>query len=115
MPGDRDPKKSEEGLNEDGHQYKIARSAEHRRGIGEDEGADDIPRRLLRHPQQRGQCDLLWLTLEHFHDRHAFDAIFVEYLLEDRGLGDAESDPQPDPNHDDAEEERNPPSPNPEL
>jgi len=64
------------GLNEDGHQHKIARSAKHRRGVGEDEGADDIARCLLRHPQQRGQCNLPWLTLEHFHDRYAFYAFF---------------------------------------
>src|SRR5438067_253419 len=115
MPGYRDPEEPEHGLSEDGHQHKIARSAEHRRGVGEDEGADDISRRLLRHPQQRSQRDLLWLTLEHFQDRHAFDAFFVEHLLEDRGLGDAEPDPQTDSNHDNAEKERNPPSPNQEL
>src|SRR5438477_12114248 len=76
MPGYRDPEKSEDGLSEDGHQHKIARSAEHRRGVGEDEGADDIARRLLRHSQQRGQRDLLRLPLEYFQDRHAFDALF---------------------------------------
>ena len=42
MPGDGDPEKSEDGLRQDGHQHKIARSAEHRRSVGEDEGADDI-------------------------------------------------------------------------
>src|SRR5258708_745730 len=100
----------DDGLSEDGHQNKIARSAEHRRSISENEGADDIGRGLLRHPQQRGQRDLLRLTLEHFQDRHTFNAFFVEHLLEDRGLGDAEPDPQTDPNHDNAEKERNPPS-----
>src|SRR5205823_9582512 len=115
MPGNRDPEESEDGLGEDGHQYKIALSAEHRRGVSEDEGADDIARRLLRHPQQRSQRDLLWLTFEHFQDRHAFDALFVEHLLEDRGLGDAEADPQTDSDHHNAEKERNPPSPNEEL
>src|ERR1700747_809766 len=115
MPGDRDPKKSEDGLSEDGHQHKIALSAEHRRGVGEDEGTEDIAGRLLRHPQQRSQRDLLRLNAEPFQDRHAFDTFFVEHLLEDRGLGDAEPDPQTDPNHDNAEKERDPPSPNEEL
>src|SRR5438874_7558551 len=115
MSGHRDPEESEDGLGEDGHQHKSARSAEHRRGVGEDEGADDIARRLLRHPQQRGQRDLLRLPLEYFQDRHAFDALFGKHLLEDRGLGDAEPDPQTDPDHDNAEKERDPPSPNQEL
>src|SRR5437660_8842307 len=115
MPGYRDPEKSEDGLSEDGHQHKIARSAEYRRSVGEDEGADDIARRLLGHPQQRSQRDLLRLTLEHFQDRHAFDSLFVEHLLKDRGLGNTKPDPQTDPNHDNAEKERNPPSPSQEL
>jgi hypothetical protein len=55
------------------------------------------------------------VAFEDFQDRHAFDAFLVEHLLEDRGFGDAEPDPQPDANHDDAEEERNPPSPDEEL
>src|SRR6202035_1943294 len=115
MPGDWHPKKSEDGLNEDGHQHKIARSAEHRRGVGEDEGADNITRRLLRHTQQRGQRNLFRLTLEYFQDGHAFNAFFVEHLLKDRGLADTEPDPQTDPDHDNAEKERNSPSPNQEL
>jgi hypothetical protein len=95
MPGDWHPEKSEDGLNEDGHQHKIARSAEHRRGVGEDEGADNITRRLLRHTQQRGQRNLFRLTLEYFQDGHAFNAFFVEHLLKDRGLADTEPDPRP--------------------
>ena len=115
MPGDWDPEKAETGLNEDSHQHKIARSAEHRRRVGEDERTDDIAWRLLRHSHQRAESDLLWLTLEHLQNRHAFDALFVEHFLEDRGLGDAETDPQADPDHDDAKEEWNSPSPNQEL
>src|SRR5215469_13338798 len=115
MPGDWHPEKSEDGLKEDGHQHKIARSAEHRRGVGEDEGADNITRRLLRHTQQRGQRNLLRLTFEYFEDGHAFNAFFVEHLLKDRGLADTEPDPQTDRDHDNAEKKRYPPSPNQKL
>ena len=111
----RDPKKPEDGLEEDRDQHKIAFDAKHRRRISEDEGADNITRRLLRHTQQRSQRDLFRLTLEYFQDGHAFNAFFVEHLLKDRGLADTEPDPQTDRDHDNAEKKRYPPSPNQKL
>src|SRR5215831_9121726 len=97
MSGDRDPNKSQHGLNEDRHQDKVALRAQHRCGVSKDKGTNDITGCLLRHSNERGKCDLLWLTLEHFQDWHALDALLIEHLLKDRGLGDAEPDPQPDP------------------
>ena len=43
-------------------------------------------------------------------ERAPFDAILVDQLPEDRGFEDAEADPQSDPDHDDAQEERNAPT-----
>ncbi len=73
-----------------------------------------IAGRLLGQPQQRGQRDLFRLALEYLKHGHAFDAFFVEHLLEDRRFEDAEPDPQPDPHHDDADEERDAPAPHQE-
>ena len=96
-------------------QQEIARHPRHRRAVAEDPRADDIAGRLLRHAQQRGQCHLLRLPLQHLPHRHALDALLVDHLLEDRGLENAEPDPQPDDDHDGAEEERNAPAPGEEL
>ena len=109
------PEKPQDGLDEHAHQQEIARGAQDRRAVGEDESAKDIARRLLRQPQQRRQRDLLGLALEHFEHRHAFDAVFGDHLLEDRGFEDAEPDPQPDPDHDDADQKRDAPAPHQEL
>ena len=88
---------------------------QHRRAIREDEGAKDIAGRLLRHPQQRRKQHLFRLTTQHFEHRYAFDALFLEDLLEHRRFKNPKPDPQTDADHDDADEERNAPSPDQEL
>src|SRR5262249_23837337 len=115
MPGHDDEKEPEDRLNKHGHQHEIAAGAEHGRGIGEDEGADDITRRLLRHTQQGGQQHLLGLALQHLQHRYAFDALLSEYPPKYWGFEDTEPNPQPDTDHDDAEKERNSPAPNEKL
>ena len=55
------------------------------------------------------------LPPQHLEHRHAFGAFLVEDLLEHRGFHDAETDPQPDADHDGAEEERDAPAPDQEL
>ena len=115
MPSNRHPEKTEDGRDEYADQQKIARGAEDSRPIGENESAKNIARCLLRQPQQCGQRDLFGLALEHFEHRHAFDALFVDHLLEDGGFENTKPDPQPDPNHDDADQKRDAPPPHQEL
>src|SRR5215469_11021064 len=115
MSGDGDPQKSEHRLDENSHQYEVARNAEHCRSVSEDKGTDDITRRLLRHPQQRAEYYLFRLAFEHFQDGYALHAFILDNLPEYGGLGNSEPDPQADANHDDAEKERYPPPPDQEL
>ena len=59
---------------------------QHRRRIGENEGADDEAGALLRQAQQGRQDQLLGLALQHFEHRDALDPLFVEHFLENRRL-----------------------------
>ena len=83
--------------------------------VGEDEGGEDIERRLLGHPQQSREDDLLRLLLDDFEDRRLLDLVLVQELLEYRRLEDAEPDPQADADQDDRQRERNAPAPGQEL
>jgi len=88
--------------------------AQYRCAVSEDERAEDVSRRLLRQPQQGRQYHLFGLALEHLKHRHALYAFLVEHFLEDRGFENA-PDPQPDADHDDADQEWNAPAPDQEL
>ena len=118
-PGGDNPEEAEDGLGDDGEQQgNCARTQAPRRAVGEDEGTDNIAReRLFRQAQQRGRGSPASAgALQHFKHRHAFDArSFGDHLLEDRRLENAgATDPQPDANHDDADQERNAPAPHEE-
>ena len=69
----------------------------------------------MTHPDQGGQGDQLGLSPQHFEHRRALDALFFDEAVNGRSLEDAETDIEPDPNHDDAEPERHAPSPGEEL
>jgi hypothetical protein len=55
------------------------------------------------------------LTPKHFENRHALYALLFDDLLEDGRFKYPKPDPKPNAHHDDAEEERDPPSPDQEL
>src|SRR6516225_7785428 len=79
--------------------------------IGEDKGDVDKDGGHLPHARERGKKDLLWLALEDLADRRAGDALLGEHLLKDRRLENAEPDPQPNGDHDEAQPERDAPAP----
>jgi hypothetical protein len=83
--------------------------------VGEDEGDIDEDRRHLPHSHQRSEDDLLRLALEDLNHRCARNPLLGNDLLEDRRLEDAEPDPQTNPDHDDAQQERHAPAPAQEL
>ena len=94
---------------------EVARHVQRADCVGEDEGGEDVERRLFGHPQQRREDDLPRLLLDHFEDRGFLDLVVVEEFLEHRRLEDAEPDPQADADQDDRKRERNPPAPGEEL
>jgi hypothetical protein len=77
---------------------------EHLDPIGEDEGRVDEGRCLVHHPRQRREDDRARLPLDHLKDRRALDPVLRQQPLEGGGLGNAEPDPKPEPDHDDAED-----------
>jgi hypothetical protein len=76
---------------------------------------ENIKRPLLGHAAEGGEDDLLRLLAKHFEDRHARDLLLVEDALEHRRLENAEPDPHPDADHDDADPERHTPAPGEKL
>src|SRR6202040_2426790 len=77
----------------------------------EDEGDEDIKWSLLSHSCQCRQDDLLWVPAKHLDNWRARHRLLIEDALDHRRFEDAEADPQPDSDHDDADPERHAPAP----
>src|SRR6266704_3693574 len=83
--------------------------------ISEDEGSEDVERRLFRQPQQGRQDDLLRLLSYNLDDRRLLDLVIVQKRLEHGRLENAEADPQADTDQNDRQREGNAPAPGREL
>ena len=79
--------------------------------VGEDVGGEDVEGRLLGEPQERRLQDLPPVAADDLAHRGAFDATLLDQPLEERRLQHAQPDVQADPDQDDAEVERYPPTP----
>jgi len=69
----------------------------------------------LSRPRERDEDDFLGLAFQDLDNRCVRDPLVRDYLAEDRRLEDAEPDPQPNSHHDEAQPERDAPSPAQEL
>src|SRR5712671_6930872 len=83
--------------------------------ISEDEGSEDVERRLLRQPQQGRQDNLLRLLSDNLDDWRLLDLLVVQERLEHRRLENAEANPQADADQNDRQREGNAPAPGGEL
>ena len=83
--------------------------------VREDEGGEDIERRLLAHARECREEDLFRVTLDHLQHRRLFDLVLGGEFGEYRRLHDAETNPQADCDQRDREQERHAPAPSQEL
>src|SRR5262245_49293160 len=111
MPSNRDPEERQDGCGYQSGPPRIARGAQPARAIGEDVSDIDIGGRLLRHPRERRQDEFLRLALDHFDRRRARNPLLRDNTREHRGLENTEPDIESYPDHDDAEQERDAPTP----
>ena len=115
MAGERDGEERHAGRRHHRGQDEVAIHLQGADRVGEDEGGEDVERRLFGHPQQRRPDDLHRLLLDDFEDRGLLDLLGVQELLEHRRFEDAEPDPQADADQDDRQRERNAPAPDQEV
>src|SRR5262249_2577221 len=99
----------------DGGEQEVTRDGQAADPVGEDEGSEDVERRLFTHAGEGGKYDLLRVALDHFQYRRALDLALGQQFGEDRRLENAEPDIKPDPDEDEAQEERYAPAPGEEL
>src|SRR5262245_10693224 len=101
------------------HQHRgeqeVARDLQVLDAVGEDEGGEDVERRLFGHAGEGGKYDLLRVALDHFQYRRALDLALGQQFGEHRRLENAEPDIESDHDQDEAQEERYAPAPGEEL
>ena len=115
MAAERDGHRRQAGADEKTGQEEIARAVQDGRAVSEKKGGKDVERALLGHPRQRRQDDLPRLAPQHLQHRRARDLLPVEDALKHGRFEKAQPNVEPDPDHDDRQPERHPPSPFEEL
>src|SRR5215831_20533599 len=103
------PKGTHRGHGEHTQQYEVARDAQYRRAIREDIGIVDVGWRLFCHARERRQHQLFGLTLDDLDGWRPLATALGKDTCENWRLGNPEPDVQPHADHDDAEQERDPP------
>src|SRR5215510_7645797 len=109
---------AEEGQNgcrKDGREQKVTRDVQAADAVGEDEGGEDVERRLFGHAGEGGKYDLLRVALDHLQYRRALDLALGQQFGEYRRFENAEPDIKPHADEDETQEERYPPAPGEEL
>ncbi len=115
VAGERDRDEGEDGSRHHGVEQEIARHLQRADPVGKDERREDVERRLLGEAHEGREDDLLGMLNDHRKHGLTLDLLLGQEFREDRGLENAEADIETNADEDDAERERNPPTPGDEL
>src|SRR5262249_52223510 len=115
MAEERDREEGQDRRRQHRREQEVTRDMQGADAVGEDEGGEDVERRLFAHAGEGGKYDLLRVALDHFQYRRALDSAPSQQIGEDRRLENAKPNIEPDPDEDEAQEERYPPAPGEEL
>src|SRR5262249_47057507 len=99
----------------DRREQEVARDVQRADAVGENEGCEDVERRLFAHAGEGGEYDLLRVAFDDFQYRRALDSALGQQFGEDRSLENAKPNIKPDADEDEAQEERYAPAPGEEL
>ena len=99
------------------HEVQHHRPAEpqYRGGVGQHVGREEIERRLLARPQERGQDHRPLVASQHFHDGRLLHSSLCFQFGEHGRFQNSDAYVEPDENQDETEKERNSPAPVEEL
>src|SRR5215467_12976400 len=97
MAEERDREEGENRRHEHRGEQEVARDVQDADAVGEDEGGEDVERRLFGHAGEGGEYDLLRVALDDLQSRRPLDFALGQQFAEDRRLKKAKTNIKPDP------------------